>query len=244
MQMQRGIELNWRLRLGLLLVLGIPAFTGYPLGRLPTEIVPGATWGWVLYWLLTTGLLRWVNGERRHGIILGISVLITLPVVFIGAGISFLLSLGSGPVARLAYGYSGHYIALCLSMLTVVPLALSLAAVVPVQVLEQRLLRGCAVSPRGKALLMALRVFNHIVFFVIPTILEVVREESVEGRWAPPPAVAGGGGDRWQRGRRLVQAMVIIATEGICSAVQFIPLWAVEIARLPSKIKSKSAREE
>jgi hypothetical protein len=226
---------NWRLRLGLLLILGIPAFTGYPLGLLPMEIVPGATWGWVLYWLLTTGLLRHLNGERRNGIILGISVLITLPVVFIGAGVSFLLALGSGPLDRLAYGYSGHYIALCLTMLTVVPLAISLGASVPVQALEQRLLRGCAVSPRGKALLMALRVFNHIVFFVIPTILEVVREESVDGRWAPPPAEGEGRGGRWQQLRRLIQTMVVIATEGICSAVQFIPLWAVEIARLPSE---------
>jgi hypothetical protein len=232
---RRLSETNWRLRLGLLLILGIPAFTGYPLGRLSMEIVPGATWGWVLYWLLTTGLLRCFNGERRQGIILGISVLITLPVVFIGGGVSFLLALGSGPLGTLGYGYSGHYIALSLTMLTVVPLALSLAVAVPVQALEQRLLRGCAVSPRGKALLMALRVFNHIVFFVIPTILEVVREESVDGRWAPPPAAEGEGRDRWQRGRRLVQTMVIIATEGICSAVQFIPLWAVEIARLPSE---------
>jgi hypothetical protein len=219
----------------MLLILGIPAFTGYPLGYLSMEIVPGATWGWVLYWLFTTAVLRCCNGVRRQGIILGISVLITLPVVFIGAGVSFLLALGSGPVGRLGYGYSGHYIGLCLTMLTVVPLALSLVASVPFPSLEQRLLQGCAVSLRGKSLLMALRVFNHIVFFVIPTILEVVREESVDGRWALPPAAGEDKYGWWQQGRRLVQTMVIIATEGICSAVQFIPLWAVEIARLPSK---------
>ena len=81
---------------------------------------------------------------------------------------------------------------------------------------------------------MALRVFNHIVFFVIPTILEVIREESVGGRWAPPERPGGGLSSVLRRARRLVQTMVIIATDGICSAVQFIPLWAVEIARLPS----------
>lgn len=222
---------SWRLIF--LLILGIPAFSGYPLGRWPLEIVPGATWGWVSYWLAAFCALRLLNGERRHGVILGISVLITLPVVFVGAGLSFLLALGSGPLDQLAYAYSGHYIALCLTMLTVVPLALSLAAALPVQALEQRLLRGARVSPRGKALLMALRVFNHIVFFVIPTILEVVREESVGGRWVPPLTGSGGVRGWWLRCRRLVQMMVIIATEGICSAVQFIPLWAVEIARLP-----------
>ena len=218
----------------MLLILGIPAFTGFPLGRLPLEIVPGATWGWVLYWLVATCLLRWLNGERRNGMILGVSVLIALPVVFVGAGVSFLLALGSGPIGQLGYGYSGHYISLCLTMLTVVPLALSLAAAVPVQALEQRLLTGDAVSLRGKALLMALRVFNHIVFFVIPTILEVVREESVGGRWVPSLTASSGIRGWWLRCRRLIRMMVVIATEGICSAVQLIPLWAVEIARLPS----------
>jgi hypothetical protein len=223
---------HWRLLL--LLILGIPAFTGFPLGHWSLEIVPGATWGWVLYWLVASCVLPLLNGKRRHAIILGLSVLITLPVVFVGAGVSFLLGLGSGPLSQLAYGYSGHYITLCLTMLTVVPLALSLAAALPVQALEQRLLQGCTVSPRGKALLMALRVFNHIVFFVIPTILEVVREESVGGRWVPLLTEAGGVRGWWLRCRRLIRMMVIIATEGICSAVQLIPLWAVEIARLPS----------
>lgn len=228
----------WRLLL--LLILAIPAFSGYPLGHWPQEMVSGAARGWVCYWLVTTAVLRLINGRRRNDIILGISVLITLPVVFVGAGVSFLLALGSGPLSLLAYGYSGHYIRLCLTMLTVVPLALSLAAAVPVQALEQRLLRGDSVSPRGKALLMALRVFNHIVFFVIPTILEVVREESVGGRWVPPSTGAVGVRGAWLRCRRLIQMMVIIATEGICSAVQLIPLWSVEIARLPGSDEDKS----
>jgi hypothetical protein len=232
-----------RLRLISLLILGIPAFSGYPLGYAPAEIVAGATWGRVLYWLITLGLLRLFNGERRHGIIMGISVLITLPVVFIGAGVSFLLALGSGALGPLAFAYSGHYVTLCVTMLTVVPLGLSLAAAVPMQTMEQRLLRGCAVSPRGKALLMALRVFNHIVFFVIPTILEVVREENTAGRWSPSPKLGEGAGGRWRRSRRLIQTMVVVATDGICSAVQFIPLWAVEIARLPDDASYEASHE-
>ncbi|MDJ0783692.1 MAG: hypothetical protein QNJ22_17080 [Desulfosarcinaceae bacterium] len=234
-QPERRKRLTWRLRLTLLVILAIPAFSGYPLGHAASEIVAGATVGWTLYWLMTTGCLRLLNGARRHGIILAASVLITLPVVFVGAGVSFLLELGSGPLGRLAFAYSDHYIEICLTMLTVVPLALSLAATVPLQALEQRLLSGSLITARGKAMLMALRVFNHIVFFVIPTILEVVREERVGGRWASPRNRNGGLRDRWRRGRRLVDNLVLIATEGICSAVQFIPLWAVEIARLPSE---------
>jgi hypothetical protein len=227
-----------RLRLIPLLILGIPAFSGYPLGAAPTEIVVGATWGRVLYWLIALGVLRLVNGGRRHGIIMGISVLITLPVVFIGAGVSFLLALGSDALGRLGFAYSGHYITLCVTMLTVVPLGLSVAAAVPVQRMERRLLGGCAISTRGKALLMALRVFNHIAFFVIPTILEVVREENAARATSSTAGKGLRGG--WRRCRRLVQTMVVIATEGICSAVQFIPLWAIEIARLPSDSDHRS----
>ncbi|MEJ2638859.1 MAG: hypothetical protein P8010_04730 [Desulfosarcinaceae bacterium] len=202
------------------------------MGYWNTEIVAGAAWGWTLYWLITLAALRLLNGERRHGIIMGISVLITLPVVFFGSGVSFLLALGSGSLGRLAFTYSGHYVALSVTMLTVVPLGLSVAAAIPIQAMEQRLLGGGRVSRRGKALLMALRVFNHIAFFVIPTILEVVREEKAAHAPSAPAGKRFQGA--WRRSRRLVQTMVVIATEGICSAVQYIPLWAIEIARLPS----------
>ena len=234
-----GGHLDWRLRLLLLLLLAIPAFTGYPLGYGAAEVVAGATRGWVAYWaLVTIGLWR-LNGTRRHGLILGVSVLITLPVVFVGAGVSFVMALGSASLGEVGFGYSGHYVGLCLTMLTVVPLALTLVASLPVQTLEHRLLGGAAITPRRKALLMALRVFNHIVFFVIPTILEVVREESVGGRWLPPREAGRGFRGRWRQVRQLVQMMIVVATEGICSAVQFIPLWAVEIARLPDGVRAK-----
>ena len=85
------------------------------------------------------------------------------------------------------------------------------------------------VAPWEKKLLMAVRVFNHITFFVIPNLLEVVREE-----------MAGASRHHFSAGPRrrlmsLTTGLVQIGVAGICGALRFIPLWAREIAELPDR---------
>ena len=129
------------------------------------------------------------------------------------------------------------YLALCVTMLTVIPLAISLVASVPIQTIETRLLRQTqGVNLRQKMFLMALRVFNHVVYYVIPDILEVTREE----RRLRPAKPSGFTPSFWDRIRflplatsALIRVLIQIAVEGICSAIQYIPLWAVEIAQVP-----------
>lgn len=216
----------WRGKLALLLLAGVPAFTGYPLSSYPATILPGLSWAWIAYGLTVNMLVAICAGRKIYGAIAAVAALVALPVVFGGAGISFLLSvLGWGATAGVA-DYSPHYVALCVTMLTVVPLALGLVAVIPMGAFEQRLLQHPqGVSRLEKCLLMFLRVFNHIVFEVIPNIIEVIREER---RYRSPssdrPSVFV-----------LVNEMVHIATAGICTAVQFIPLWALEISQLPDR---------
>jgi hypothetical protein len=78
---------------------------------------------------------------------------------------------------------------------------------------------------------MALRVFNHIAFGVLPGMLEVLREE----RFFDVKAARTGplGGRRfWTRvGGRLVH----LGVGAICASLQYIPLWAYEIGQLPEK---------
>jgi uncharacterized membrane protein len=147
-----------------------------------------------------------------------------------GAFISWSLAwLGTaGP--EYAGGQGAHYVRLALNMLSVIPLALGIVATIPFGRLEQHLLR----DPRGvtlveKKLLMAVRVFNHIAFFVIPNLLEVVREER-SFRPSPPRQTRA---DRSQALRALTAGLVQIGVAGICAALRFIPLWAWEIAALP-----------
>jgi hypothetical protein len=211
---------KWQRRVALLTLTAVPALSGYPLAAAPGEILPGLTWGWGVYFCGVHLLLLLATPKRLYGNILAASALISLPVVFGGAALSGLIHLTGLGHPDGPQSYSPHYLALLTSMLTVIPLGLALVASVPFQILEQQVLTGKnGISRAEKNRLMALRVFNHIVHDVIPATLEVVREE-----WPRRPAPAD-----------LIRMMTWLGIAGICCAVQYIPLWAVEIARLPER---------
>ena len=221
--------MNWKVKFLLLLALSFPALTGYPLTRFETQLVPGASYGWIVYFALSGLVARLLTGAAVFSVALSIATVICLPVVFMGGAVSGLLLLltGEGTQAE----YSAHYLSLCLTMLTVIPLALSMAAVVPFAALEQAMLQGTnGVSRWEKIGLMFLRVFTHILCVVIPNILEVLREEGLF-----PGQRDGIKGPLRQRTAALTEAMIHVGVEAICSAIRFIPLWAEEIARLPGK---------
>lgn len=215
---------GWRRRLLVLMVAGIPAFTGWPLTLVDRPVMPGLGAGWLGYFLVVHLLVWRCCGGRRYADILAVAALVCLPVVYGGATVAALLALWQDLPAAQRAADAAHYLALAVTMLTVVPLALALVVQVPFQRLEQRLLAGHRGAGRvEKSVLMALRVFNHIVYFVIPNILEVLREERNQG-----------GRPRW---RRLLATMTQVGVEGICAAVRYIPLWAMEIAALPDPEK-------
>jgi hypothetical protein len=218
---------RWRARIAVLLVLAVPAFTGFPLDRLPQEIVAGIRWSWVLYWLLVQVAVLWLTGFAIYTRIAALTALVTVPVVYAGAAVSWVwLQLVPGPGGLAAAAI--HYVRLCLNMLTVVPLALAMVVAVPFGSFERRLLmQAQGVSPLQKKALMALRVFNHIAFTVIPDILEVLREEQF-----------GAAGNR-PRFKDALRDVIHLAVQGICAALQYIPLWAHEIARLPDRRPSR-----
>jgi hypothetical protein len=120
-------------------------------------------------------------------------------------------------------------------------------AVVPFQRFEQKLLQNKnGVSKPEKCILMFLRVFNHIVYFVIPNILETIREEGhyrkyVKNEKMSADDPAGGKKARAIKSRLLylIQEMVQLAVESICASIQFIPLWALEISQLPNRSRAK-----
>ena len=239
--------MNWKIKFLLLIVVSLPAFVGYPVVIFDTEIISGLTHGWVAYFFLANLSIIALNGSRFYANILAVAALISMPVVFVGGTIAFLISLlGLGYDAGQA-AYSPHYVSVCMTMLTVIPLALSLIGVVPFQRFEHKLLQSTAgVSRLEKCILMFLRVFNHIVYFVIPNILETIREEGHYRDWLKnenlPSGEPAGTGKAWiikSRISALIQEMVQLAVESICASIQFIPLWAVEISQLPNKRRAK-----
>lgn len=235
--------MNWKIKFLILVLISVPTFSGYPVSLFDAEILSGITYGWVFYFLVVNSLILTVTSLRFFTNALAIASLVSLPVVFVGATVSFLiflLGLGyeSGQVA-----YSSHYVQLCVNMLTVIPLALSIVAVIPFQNFEYNLLQHKAgVTKTEKSFLMFLRVFNHIVYFVIPNILEIIREEWQYRRWvessfksATAPSAVGSVIPMRRKLWGLVRDLTQLSVEGICASIQYIPLWAVEISQLPDK---------
>ncbi len=236
--------MNWKLKFFILLIIAVPAFAGYPVTSFEAEILPGITYGWVVYFLVVNGFILIISGRQFFPNLVMVAVLIAMPVVFVGAGISYLIFLfgvgyPGGPAA-----YSVHYVSLCITMLTVIPLALSLVAIVPFQDFEQGMLNTTTgVSKIEKWALMFLRVFNHIVFFVIPTIVETLREEAQYKKWVDSSVTGSVQGHLNLLGRRLaalIKDMIQVGVEGICASIQYIPLWAVEISQLPARSNKKN----
>jgi hypothetical protein len=237
--------MNWKFRLTILLIVGLPAFSGYPLTFFKAEVLAGITYGWAVYFLVANAVMLAVTGRRFFPNAIAIAALVAMPVVFVGAGVSYLIFLSGWTGASAPAVYSAHYVSLCITMLTVIPLALSMVAIIPFHDFEHSLLKKSnGVCRVEKFALMFLRVFNHIVFFVIPNILETMREESRYKKWAESSLKSSSTGALGGRLRLftarfagLIRNMIQVGVEGICSSIQFIPLWAVEISQLPDKSK-------
>jgi len=221
---------NWMYRLTILVVIALPAFSGYPLYSWQMEMLPGVTWTVAGYLLGVHIGLCLLLGPALYPIVCGISALISLPVVFSGAAVA--AGLHALRIDIFSQPHAAHYVNLLITMMTVVPLALGLMALIPFQQFEHALLsRQRPVRKIEKAALMFLRVFNHTVYAILPNMLEVMREE-----WQPiaerrrQPLL--------QRVAQLLRLMIQLSAECICAAIQYIPLWTVEIAQLPDTGKT------
>ena len=225
------------LRLIGLAVLAVPVFAGLALVPEGQAALPGVAWGPVVNTALVMAGVAGLCGRAFLANALAVTTLILVPIVFGGGLVAWLLEImgGVSPAAAGAL-HGAHYIRLTLNMLGVIPLALALVASIPFDRLEQGLLRReRGIATGEKYLLMFIRVFHHIVYFVIPNILEVMREEALLHRFSETaPGLTGRRRGRvWVR--RLMAGLVQVGVSGICAALRFIPLWAREIDDLPGR---------
>jgi len=224
-----------------LTALAVPVFTGWPSLPAGPEILPGVAWGPVVNVLLVFGGVAGICGRAFLANAAAVTALILCPIVYVGGLVSWLLEISGGVAPGTAGSVHGvHYISLVLNMLGVIPLALAIVASIPFDRLEQRLLRRAGgISAGEKYLLMFIRVFNHIVYFVIPNILEVMREEALLRMVSENASSPSGTRRMCFLARRLTAGMVQVGVSGICAALRFIPLWAREIDDLPRRKPKK-----
>ena len=233
--------MSWKLKALIIWILAIPAFTGFPIHYLSTQVLPGVSIGWLLYGTGVYTAVLLVLGHKILKITLMVALAIAVPLVLLGILVSSIGFFINGWDQLYLFEIITHYTRLLTTMMVVIPLALSMVAVLPFNRLERHILqskRGVRLSE--KSILMFLRVFSHTLYYVIPNILEVIREERVF-------SIKGGltGDDQSntlplsKRIVEIVQMLVNIGVESICSAIRFVPLWAEEISMLPGYTKEK-----
>ena len=233
------------MRLIALVLLAVPVFTGWLPFNGGGDLLPGVDRAPLLSALLVLVGVAALCGRAFLANVVAVTALILVPVVFVGGAVSWLLGILQGVDPSLAGSLNGpHYVGLALNMIAVIPLALALVAAVPFDRLEQRLLLSdTGISTGEKYLLMFIRVFHHTVYFVIPNLIEVVREEAL----LQVLARAGGRKGAWTAihagGRGLTTGLVHIGVSGICAALRFIPLWAREIDDLPRRTSNPHRSE-
>ena len=76
--------MNWKLKFLILVIMAVPAFTGYPVSSFEAQIFPGITYGWVIYFLVVNLFILVITGRQFFPNVVTIAVLIAMPVVFVG----------------------------------------------------------------------------------------------------------------------------------------------------------------
>lgn len=225
------------LRSLILILLAVPAFTGLFLTAGPTLFLD-IQLGRLLYWLVTAGAIIVLRGRFLWVMTTIIAFVVAIPVAGGGALLALLLyvtGLGGMTLNQIA----AHYVFLLINMLSMIPLGIALVSLIPTTALETRLLCSPAgVSTLQKIMLMALRVFNHVVFTVMPEIMQAVTEELRFNGYLYKS------GTKIKHRRRLfiksiLQKFMFVAITAICSSLKYIHFWTAEISALPNKSKKR-----
>lgn len=215
-----------------LLALSVPAFTGLYLD-LGAEVFLGVGLARLVYLAVVAAMVFLLRGRYLWLTAYIIGFVIILFVVGGGLALS-LVMLWAGYGAMTLGEILNHYARLAVNMATVIPLGLALVSLIPFAAMESGLLQ----NPRGvsrpeKVLLMGLRVFNHVLFAVMPEILQVVFEELRFNRHVYAA--------RKTRGRRriflrsIIHLVTFVAFTALCNSLEYIHFWAAEISNLPNR---------
>jgi len=253
MSKKRDIYKLWGLKLLILFLISLPNFTSWILNQFEQEILPGLSNTKIIYFLVVVLIILAINGKRVLFFGIAAASIISSAVVFSGSIISLFKKIINFSDFKFTdiFEYSPHYIARLITMLTVITLAIAIISTMPFPKYEKLLLqRMRGISMFEKTLLMAARVFNHVVFTVIPNILLVKKEEemsrktSFKAREGVEDLVIDKGKKNIIKLSRFIFEFISIGVAGICGAIEFIPSWALEIANLPGKKDIKSTEDK
>jgi len=240
--------MSWKIKVFLLSIFLIPSFIGYPFSLFDSHTifswskqwaVTGPTDGQVLYFLVVIVAISALCGIRKMLIGLTAGALVSISIVFAGGFVAFLKTKVGIPNSPDEYQYSPYYIARYLNIITVVPLSLVLFITFPFLQFERSIITSSeGVTLKQKIFLMVVRVINNVRYDVLPEIWYVIIEEKEDNFSSYlDDATLGKFAKLKKRMKKLFLKNMYIAAIGIAVSLEYVPLWAVEIAQLPTKQK-------
>jgi len=239
----------WILKSFLFAIVFMPSFTLYFNHNFNEEIIKGLTYWKLLYCSIAILTVYILTGSRVLILCLTAVSLLSISVIFFGSIISCLINFSSIS-NNYIFSYSPRYISLLINMYTVVPLAIAFMSILPFKEYENYLLRRFkGISLFEKILLIITRVFNHIIYYVAPNILRVIKEEKRNNDiYYSANLVEEATVKNYQSIRLKFRKLLIVFFDlslcSICFSIEYVPLWVLEISNLPSKKKFKEIKNE
>lgn len=202
------------------------------------QIVPGISRYQVIY-MSTVYLLiaNFLSGQFLAKTLTWV-VALAFPMFFVTPSIIYLSRITG--LSSATNNYGPHYLDLIISMFIFIPLSIGLIALLrgPAKEYERHMiLQYQGISLGRKRLLIGCRILVHLLFSVVPALVEVIREEKVLGRIRRSSKI------RIDELRASAWLLLRIVCHAVCETLQYIPLWVSEIAALPTRGQSKGGNK-
>lgn len=135
--------------------------------------------------------------------------------------------------------YSDHYIKLLFNTLAILPITIAFVSAIPIREFENNLLQECkGVSSFEKKMLISSRIFNHIIYIVIPKLLQIKKEENNLNEITFEDFIE----DSFLSNlsnislliKKKIQEFINLLIILVVESLEFIPLWSIEINELPN----------
>jgi hypothetical protein len=241
-----AIDGFWKVRAFLIFITIVPSFIGYPVNLVSStyifswatsnlDIVPKD--GLILYLIFSLITIRAICGSEIFITSITTASITSISLVFIGSLVAYVkISLMGSGISSLG-GDSLYYMHRLITMMTVVPLSLSFFLIIPFDSIEHNIITSdSGVSMYKKCLLLISRVVNNIRFGVMPYIFMINSEEQYKSH-----------GPTVRQKHRLnldyikdkayqtIKRYLYLAASAIAFSLEYIPIWAYEISRIPKK---------
>lgn len=229
----------WQIKLLILLFGILPSFTTYFIELFNSPIFNSSDipiW-YLMYIIITFLIIYFVSGKKTLLIGIATASALAISVVFVGGFIAYTRSGFSTEAIPL---YSQHYIIILLNTMAVLPISIALISAIPIREYEFALLnKFYGVSGFEKNILIGTRIFNNIIYTVFPNIVLIRREENKSNEltieFVAEDAFFGKMSKVIEFIKRKILEYFYLLLTILINSIEFIPLWAIEISKLPSK---------